>query len=309
MFNQKSKKIVKKTISAAIAAALVTNTGAALMAINSQPTSADLKYSNDSNSQSVTRIMMDGNNMLKNGFYMHYDVTWSAAGDPSVSLKFKIPGYDPNNLKFFIFNKNQNMVANMRECTLQSGISDPTPSIYLTDLEKTSYEVHVYNGSLNENNFVCKSDFVIITPSFPAWSTANSVNLEDAAGRPISNNASVQQASYFKPAALTTQQFAITIPVNIDTNRPLIPYWASTVKVAFFATNRENNALPNTDKCLYEYVYRTYPSPGKEVLVFVPDAQYGVGTAGSPVMYEAHFYADEVKEGNFICKATGISSI
>lgn len=294
-----TKGAVKKGLAAFLASTIGLGSGAALIAsFDSVPVSASgdskLRYMNDNNTLYQSRIMMDGNNFLKTGFWMNAVLTESnPATTPATydaTLKFTIPGYDMSNLKFFVMDKNPLNGNSVKEYTLSSSELNPTPSIYLAGLKQGSYDVHVYNGSLAGENFVCKAEFVVTSNTF---TTSDKVDLVDGSGAPIKINGETQQLTYWKASDKTgAYQTAMSLPYS------LIPYNAQTVKVVFIASDRNGEPV-NIDQTLYDYVwyYAGYYN-------YFPDANWGID---SSVTYEAHFYRDEVKEGNFICKATGIT--
>jgi len=294
------KNLTKKTLAAFLASALGLSSGAALTFLNKTyrtSASAGLSYFNDSDYLNQTRIMMDGNNCLKNGFWMNAAMTALSTTPETYSavLKFTIPGYDPSNLKIFIMDKNPLNGYGIKEYQLSSSYFDPVPSIYLDKLKQSSYNVHVYNGSLSEENFIAKAEFSVTNDS-EFTGEASTVNLLDSAGAPIKLSDTQQKLTYFSPTASTgANQFKLSLPYG------LIPYDCATVKVVFFATDRNGEGI-NIDQTIYDYAW--FDSAANDgSLIYYPEANWGIDDT---TRYEAHFYKDEVQSGNFICKAVGI---
>jgi hypothetical protein len=298
----KIKRTTKKGLAAFLAAAIGVSSGLALTMVNGRQVDASAalrRYFDDSSVNNQTRIMMDGNNFLKSGFWMQASMTAVAPATTPATynavLKFTIPGYDMNNLKFFVIDKNPLNGTVTKEYKASSSYASPTPTVYLPGLKQSSYDVHVYNGSLATENFVCKAEFSVTANTFA--NAAVQTNLLDGAGAPITISGTVQQLSYNKPEATNgANQVLLTLPSTV------IPYSAQTIKVVFFATNRDG-APVNIDQTLYDYAMMS-GSGANAALNYFPEANWG--TAASTA-YEAHFYKDEVKPGNFICKATNIT--
>lgn len=269
-----------------------------------------LGYFNDNDINNQTRIMMDGQNFLKDGYWMNASITPTGTDEaPSfqAKLNFIIPGYDSSRLRFYVLNKDATMPIETKEYKLSTSTQCCVPTLCLNDLKATSYEVHVYVDGLSEENFVAKAEFSCV-PAYGGWGICsdNDTPVLDACGNQIiSNKYGPLRLGIAKPYnnKLGEHQYLLALPAEV------VPYYARTVKVVFFASERNGEPV-NIDKTLYDYIYkgRIYPegvSAPESFLVFAPDAQWGTDPS---VKYEAHFYVDEVKEGNFICKAVGITN-
>ncbi len=304
-------KFYSRLVSAMLALTIGAGSGLMLNSLAEFPTNALIANSHryaymiDQNGKNQTRIMMDGNNFLKDGFWMNAQlelVNEDALGMDTlfnVNLVFKIPGYDSSNLKFFIFDKNPQHPQNIMEYELSSSAIHPIPSIYVTNLQSSSYEVHVYNGSLAEENFVAKAEFTL-WPNKVFFSQRNVENLVDSAGRPIYGaTGNVLQLAYMPPVITQTDQFQLALPLEV------IPYYARTIKAVFFAKNRPNEGPPSIDQTLYDYFYSGTVPAIDENTVYL---EYAVDAGwGTQQIYEVHFYVDEVLPENFICKAENVN--
>lgn len=293
----KIKKATKSFMSVLVALTLCLNLVCFSNEVNAE--SNRLSYFNDYHYLWQTRIMMDGNNFLKNGYWMHVNLTPVAeegAALPknfSATLEFTIPGYNMSNLKFFVFDKNSSR-GGVNEYVLENvGSSTKTPVINIPSLAQSTYEVHVYDGALEENLFVCKADFCVTNKGM---NNSYASPLLDSAGNAISEGLNL--TCFKKNPVAGDAQTCLMLPSS------LVPYNSRTVKVVFFATDR-GGAPVNIDKTLYDYVWATegFNVANGGNLYYYPEGIWGTE---SSVKYEAHFYKDEVVEGNFICKAVGI---
>lgn len=264
-----------------------------------------LAYVNDNDHLNQTRLMMDGNNFLKNGFWMHTKLTAldgdvsTPASKYSAAIEFTIPGYDISNLRFFVFDKNFSRGG----AVSQHIVSNPQAAkaeINLTDLKQTTYEVHVYDGALEEDRFICKAEFCVTNNELTGGSGSSATTtLRDANNQKIQTAGQDVSLKYYKQyAASGAAQTCLELPAN------LIPYNAKTIKVVFFAADRNGEPV-NIDQTLYDYVSvkgAAASDPAK--INFYPEGSWGTN---ADIKYEAHFYKDEVEKANFICKADGIT--
>lgn len=290
----KSKGIFKKGLATFLAVTIGLGSGAALSSLNGgQITSAatipKLRDIGSPNKSNQTRIMMDGNNFLKNGFWMNA-VVEDKGTTFNATLRFTIPGYDMSNLKFFVMSKNSK-VAGVTEVPY----STENQNITLTNLAQTTYDVHVYNGSLATENFVCKAEFVT---SHGTWASTVETDLLDGDGNPIMEGDTGLKLTYHN---LTDWDGAYQVELELP--RQVVPYNCRTIKVVLFATDRNGEPI-NIDHTLFDllWIWDNY-NANTGVVHYNPEALWGKDAG---VTYEAHFYKDDVLPENFVCKAIGI---
>jgi hypothetical protein len=290
---------MKRSLAAILASTIGFSSGAMLATLNEG--SVVYGHYDDSTVTSQERFMMDGNNFLKSGFVMYASISTNEtdAEKYDATLKFTIPGYDINNLKFYVLNKNLLLGDPCDEYTAESD-----GNVVVSGLDQTSYEVHVYNGSLAKENFVCKAEFSCIPDPFNGdGDKEHEYGVVDADGTHIADSELVT----------TPTDLASCYQAALALSSDDVPYETKdTVKVVFFAQESDRDGKPvNIDKDLYDCVYYVpgYDDESGETVVrvpskyfFFPDANYGLNKT-----YEAHFYKNEVKSENFICKVTGIT--
>lgn len=305
MLNKKatSKNMFKKGISTVLASIMALGSGASIATLN-KTSAADasnnavLSYFNDTDVTEQTRIMMDGSNFLNRNYWMKATIAADTAnaGKYTAKLEFTIPGYEQSNLKFYVRDRSSATSGDFVEYNYAGGLN----YLYLTKLNPSSYEVHVYNGSLAEENFVCKADFSCILTSEIPENDLRTAALVNGAGAPATAPSSTTALNlmYGKSTSAGSNQLVLELPSS------LAPFDASTIKVAFFAKDSDRNDVNlNIDHILYDYTNTiTLPTPQSTSLVFVVDPQWGTDAS-----YEAHFYKDSVAPNNFICKAVDIT--
>lgn len=302
----KSKNMFKKSISTALASTFLLGSGATFCSLNKAQAivrnNGVLGYFNDTDLQKQTRKMMNGVNELNtNDYWMKAEIESDTAhtGKYAAKLYFSIPGYDLNNLKFFVGSRKTSNAISFSEYSIASG----STYLYLSNLDSAGYEVHVYNGSLAEQNFVCKADFECFASAAPTSPSATDP-LYNAAGAPFTVPSAPTTAvnlTYIQPTT-PNEQLYLTLTTEA------VPFDATTIKVAFFASSSSRNGEDvHIDQVLYDYVNTTAgASAGAAGTVnFLVDAQWGTD---SNTVYEAHFYKDSVKPENFICKAINIKA-
>lgn len=296
----KSKNMFKKSISTILASTMLLGSSATLGMLNKTQAAVRnngvLGYFNDSNVDDQTRLMMNGADELnKNNYWMEAKIATDPAhaNKYAAKLYFSIPDYNLNDLIFCVRNRKSTNSGNFSNYSIASGLN----YLYLSNLDAAGYEVHVYNGSVKSQNFICKAEFVCLdaAPTGTPVTTA----LYNAAGAPYGIPSAPDtpiQLSYIQPAAGGNNEL---LYLSLDVGA--IPFDASTIKVAFFASagNRSNENL-NIDHILYDYV----TNDGTDVH-FLVDPQWGTD---SSITYEAHFYKNSIKPENFICKATNIKA-
>lgn len=299
----KTKGLLKKGLSTLLAMTIGLSSGAVLTNLSGgQTTSAttipQLRDISRPYWYDQTHMMMDGNNFLKDGFWMNAKIKQKdgAARQFSAVLRFKIPGYDMKNLKFYMMSKNA-AVGGVVE--LDYSADDDSISIPL--LAQTTYDVHVYNGSLATENFVCKADFCV---TYGWQSTGETTTpLLDGDGNPLTVDGTALSLKYAK---VDTWQGSYQPKFQLP--RRVVPYDSRTVKVVFFASERESETI-NIDHTLFDLAREwddvdLNTGINNGAVDFYPEALWGIA---ANTQYEAHFYKDEVLPGNFICKATGLT--
>lgn len=298
----KSKNMFKKSISAVLASIMTLGSGAAITTFNktlAATKNTSLKYFNDGSITEQTRIMMDGNNFLNTNYWMNATIAADAnnANKYTAKLEFTIPGYENNlnDLKFYVRDRSSATSGDFVEYSFAGGLK----YLYLTNLNPASYEVHVYNKSLAAKNFVCKAEFsCIVSTNVPTGTGTFTSNtgLVNAVGEPITATGGppVQlKLTYDDSSNTDSKQIILKLPSSV------VPYNASTVKVAFFAQDEyRGEAGLNIDHILYDYT-----NTDGNNMYFVVDPQWGT----TDVSYDVHFYKDSVKTENFICKAVGVT--
>lgn len=314
----RNKKLYSRFVSAGVATIMGLSSGLALStthnsiinaaAINPQHRNINpirYAYLLDQDGNNETRIMMDGDNFLLDGYYMNAQLSLVDAtktgldAEFNVKLQFQIPGYNINNLKFYVFDRNPEHDSDIGEYEASSSPLDPVPAVYLSNLTSSGYNVHVYNGSLEEENFVAKAEFTLWPNGLTDMTSATKVNLLNSGGATIydTDGTTALELSFLKPSETETDQFQLALPTKI------VPYYARTIKVVFFASERDGGKPPNIDRTLYDYFYNgTITGITDDCLEYATDASWG-----NDVEYEAHFYIDEVLPQNFLCKAEGIT--
>ena len=311
MFNKKAnfknKNVFKRCAALALASAMSLSSSLALptlnkaeaSTVNSRSSSNLRRYFDDSDVSTQTRIMMNGNNTLNNKYWMQAEIDQPAdikLSGYDVTLTFTIPGYDASNLLLFVRSR-----ASTDMAFTEHRFASSTKELFLSNLTAGGYEVHVYNGSLAEKNFICKADFECL-PSTPDLST-NAVNLLNASGSQFTQNGASYTLGYNVPDNSTNpNMFLLAFPTEI------IPYDCDTIKVAFFASeNFRGNAPLNVDHILYDYVkFVEEDESSSSYLYFLVDAQWGTNPN---LTYEAHFYKNSIAPENFICKAVNIPTV
>ena len=118
------------------------------------------RYFDDLPAPSQTRIMMNSDNTLNKNYWMHAEIEsgdLDQFGSYRATLTFTIPGYDASNLLLFVRSRALTEMA-----FTEYRFASSTKELFLSNLLYGGYEVHVYNGSLAEKNFICKADFVCV---------------------------------------------------------------------------------------------------------------------------------------------------
>jgi hypothetical protein len=297
----KTKGLLKKGLSTLLATTIGLSSGAVLTNLSGGQTASaatvpQLRDISRPYWLDQTHTMMDGNNFLKDGFWMNAKIKQieGAARQFSAVLRFKIPGYDMKNLKFYMMSKNT-VVGGVVEVKY----SAEDDCITLPLLSQTTYDIHVYNGELATENFVCKADFCV---TYGWQGTGTETPLLDGDGNPLTMDGTALNLTYSK-----VDSWQGTYQPKLQLPRRVVPYDSRTVKVVFFASERESETI-NIDHTLFDLArewdsvdFNTGINNG--AVEFYPEALWGIA---ADTQYEAHFYKDEVLPGNFICKATGL---
>jgi len=293
----KSKNMFKKSISTILASTMLLGSSATLGMLNKTQAAVRnngvLGYFNDSNITDQTRLMMNGADELnKNNYWMEAKIATDPAHTNKYTAKlyFSIPNYNLNNLIFCVRNRKSTNSGDFSNYSIASGSN----YLYLSNLDGAGYEVHVYNGSVKSQNFICKADFECLTTAPTPDQTSDLYNSAGAPyGLPSAPDTPIQ-LNYAQPTSPSELLY-------LSLNEEAVPFDASTIKVAFFASagNRSNSNL-NIDHILYDYV-----SKDSGNINFLVDPQWGIDPS---ITYEAHFYKNSIKPENFICKATDIKA-
>ena len=306
--NSKNRSMLKKSMTLILASAMSLSSSLALPTLNKAEASTVnsrnmpklRRYFDDSYFVTTqTRIMMNSDNTLNKNYWMHAEIDpsyTSLISGYDVTLNFTIPGYDASNLLLFVRSRSLTEMA-----FTEYRFASSTKELYLSNLLYGGYEVHVYNGSLAEKNFIGKADFVC-AEYLPDLSK-KSVELLNASGSEFFIDGNTYKLRYTVPDDIDNPGvFLLALPVEV------IPYDAETVKLAFFASEEFRGNVPlNVDHILYDYVrYERATKPINDCLYFFVDAQWGTNPN---LTYEAHFYKNSIAPENFICKAINIPAV
>lgn len=283
------KGVVQAGLATILASTMGLTCGAAFTALNSDNNVS--AYLRDGNPLEETRTMMNADNYLMDGYWMNvilsprnnFPITYD------VNLSFTIPGYDMKNLSFVIKDRNSGNVGEYQ-------VSGDAGTISLPNLAQSTYDVSVYDGKSADGKFVCKAEFYVVSQF--GFSENATTNILDGSGNPIVLGGQQQKLVYYKPT-----EAAGNYMVQFELPYGLIPYNTHTVKIVFFESEADRGGEPvNITQSLYDYAWRLHQYAGDGSFHYYTK----IGTGSGSKTYEAHFYKDEVKAENFICKAVGI---